>query len=99
MLLAGLYDCTTLEGTNHYPKQWYVYSKDNKKIKGSSTSLWTFTIVTTDASPTLSWLHDRQPVVLSSVEQANLWLDTTKGWHSGLVDLLKPRDSGADLEW
>lgn len=96
MLLAGLYDCATLEGMNHYPKQWHVYQKT---IKGSSTPLWTFTIVTTDASPTLSWLHDRQPVILSSVEQANLWLDTTKGWHRGLVDLLKPGDSSADLEW
>ncbi|GJJ09339.1 hypothetical protein Clacol_003561 [Clathrus columnatus] len=78
MLLAGLYDCATLED--------------------SSTPLWTFTIVTTDASPDISWLHDRQPVILSSPEQVTQWLDTKKGWHTDLFDLFKAGNSDSNLE-
>lgn len=37
----------------------------------------TFTIMTTDVSKQLSFLHDRQPFILDSPEAIEMWLDTT----------------------
>ncbi|KAI0077670.1 DUF159-domain-containing protein [Panus rudis PR-1116 ss-1] len=71
MLLAGLYDCATLEG--------------------ESEPLWTFTIVTTAANSEFSWLHDRQPVILSSHDAVVRWLDTSsQTWTKELTDLVRP---------
>jgi len=66
--------------------------------EGATSPLYTFTIVTTDASSALSWLHDRQPVILSSTDELDSWLDTSKGWHAGLLPLLNPAD-GKAFEW
>ncbi|KAM5530855.1 hypothetical protein V8D89_015499 [Ganoderma adspersum] len=74
MLLAGLWDCVTLEG--------------------SSEPLWTFTIVTTDAGRGLSWLHDRQPVILPDEHTLSVWLDTSPGrWTPELSKLCAPYNS------
>ncbi|OSD03647.1 DUF159-domain-containing protein [Trametes coccinea BRFM310] len=71
MLLAGLWDCTVLQG--------------------STEPLWTFTIVTTDASKEFSWLHDRQPVILPDESALNTWLDTSSGkWTPELSKLCAP---------
>jgi len=80
MLLAGLYDCTVLEG--------------------STEPLWTFTIVTVPACNDLAWLHDRQPVILSSREALETWLDTSaQAWTPALTKLVKSYDnSTAPLE-
>lgn len=70
MLLAGLYDCVTLEG--------------------ESEPLWTFTIVTTAANKEFEWLHDRQPVILSS-DALDTWLDpSSPAWTSELTKLVEP---------
>jgi len=77
MVLAGLYDCVTLE--------------DEKE------PLWTFTIVTTDANKEFSWLHDRQPVILSTQKELDLWLDTSsQTWTKELSKLVLPY-SNADI--
>ncbi|KZP09616.1 DUF159-domain-containing protein, partial [Athelia psychrophila] len=74
MLLAGLYDCTVLEG--------------------STEPLWTFTIVTTAACDDLLWLHDRQPVVLTSKAALETWLDTSsQKWTPALTKLVQPSDN------
>jgi len=80
MLMAGLYDCVTLEG--------------------QSTPLWTFAVVTTSASKEFEWLHDRQPVILSSRESLDKWLDTSsQTWSSELSKLVEPyHNSSAPLE-
>ncbi|KAK2466600.1 hypothetical protein APHAL10511_000858 [Amanita phalloides] len=53
--------------------------------------LWTFAIVTTDACPEMSWLHDRQPVILSSKEAVDTWLDpSTRTWTPALTELVQP---------
>ncbi|KAH8112111.1 hypothetical protein DFH11DRAFT_1609783 [Phellopilus nigrolimitatus] len=71
LLLAGLYDSVTLEG--------------------STETLWTFTIVTTNASKQFTWLHDRMPVVLSSQTQLNTWLDTSsQAWTPRIAKLVRP---------
>ncbi|KAF4564454.1 SOS response-associated peptidase family protein [Pleurotus pulmonarius] len=80
MLMAGLYDCTTLQD--------------------SDTPLWTFTIVTTPSNPSLSWLHDRQPLILSSSEALRTWLDTSsQSWTPELTKLVThPTNSSTDKE-
>ncbi|KAF9451316.1 DUF159-domain-containing protein [Macrolepiota fuliginosa MF-IS2] len=71
---------------------------DSTIIEGRT--LWTFTIVTTDANNDFSWLHDRQPVILSSNEAVNEWLDTSsKSWNKQLTELVKPyHDTNVLLE-
>jgi len=95
MILAGLYDIATPEGQieviQNVSGRLFIHS-------GATSPLYTFTVVTTDASSALSWLHDRQPVILSSTDELEAWLDTSRGWHSGLLALLNPTD-GKEFEW
>lgn len=94
MLLAGLWDCVTLEGASTVLSS--NASRNNgdcylKQQTGSSEPLWTFTIVTTDASKDLSWLHDRQPVILPDEHALSVWLDTSSGkWTLDLSKLCAP---------
>jgi putative SOS response-associated peptidase YedK len=80
MLLAGLYDCVTLQG--------------------EAEPLWTFTIVTTAANNEFEWLHDRQPVILSSTEALDTWLDpSSEAWSTQLTKLVEPyRDPATPLQ-
>ena len=57
--------------------------------------------MTTSANKEFSWLHDRQPVILSSREALNIWLDTTsQKWTSELTRLVEPyHDLNAPLQW
>ncbi|KAJ7778414.1 hypothetical protein B0H16DRAFT_1503432 [Mycena metata] len=58
-------------------------------LQGESETLWTFTIVTTAAAPEFSWLHERQPVILSTPEALTAWLDTSSlKWNPDLTPLL-----------
>ncbi|KAJ7179635.1 hypothetical protein C8R46DRAFT_1212172 [Mycena filopes] len=58
-------------------------------LQGESETLWTFSIVTTAASSAFSWLHERQPVILSTSEALTAWLDTSSlRWDPALVPLL-----------
>jgi len=71
MLLAGLYDCVTLEG--------------------ATEPMWSFTIVTTAANKEFEWLHDRQPVILSSTSALDMWLDpNSQTWTTELTKLVEP---------
>ncbi|KAJ7145892.1 hypothetical protein C8R44DRAFT_756143 [Mycena epipterygia] len=64
---------------------------DSVVLQGETETLWTFTIVTTAANSTFSWLHERQPVILSTPEALNMWLDTSsQKWHPELVKLVAP---------
>ncbi|KAN0118165.1 DUF159 domain containing protein [Russula decolorans] len=73
---------------------------DSVTLEGQSEPLWTFTIVTTAASSSSSWLHDRQPVILTSQDALDRWLDTsTQTWEPKLSPLLDPyNDSDTPLE-
>lgn len=100
MLLAGLWDCTILEGplasrlTNSLTHM-------RSRNADEKEPLWTFTIVTTDANKDFTWLHDRQPVILSSKAAVDAWLDTSsQQWTSALTSLVRPyTDATALLEW
>lgn len=67
--------------------------------RGGATAepLCTVTLLTTDASSSLNWLHDRMPVLLdeAGVEQ---WLSDTKDKVALVRDLLRPYE-GEDLTW
>lgn len=107
MLLAGLYDSVTLEGQPIFihlfqslEVEWNV-DDDFLNLIGQTEPLWTFTIVTTDANSDFNWLHDRQPVILSTHEALTTWLDTTsQSWNSKLSEIVKPyHDTCSPLEW
>lgn len=57
--------------------------------------------MTTAANKEFEWLHDRQPVILSSTEALKTWLDTsTQKWAPGLSELVEPySDSSSPLVW
>ncbi|KAJ3572079.1 hypothetical protein NP233_g3315 [Leucocoprinus birnbaumii] len=75
---------------------------DSAVIDGRT--LWTFTIVTTSANSSFSWLHDRQPVILSSTSSVLAWLDTSTtptntSWTKQLTQLVQPySDKNVELE-
>ncbi|KAI9508033.1 hypothetical protein F5148DRAFT_1199920 [Russula earlei] len=73
---------------------------DSAALDGLSEPLWTFTIVTTAANSSSAWLHDRQPVMLTSQEALDRWLDTsTQAWDPKLSRLLDPySDADGPLE-
>lgn len=103
MLLAGLYDCTYLEGASWNTSQLNrSFTLGSNKCEGSMEPLWTFTIVTTSACKEFEWLHDRQPVILSTREALNTWLDTSsQTWTATLAKLVQPYDcdSSGPLDW
>ncbi|KAG0707172.1 hypothetical protein DFH29DRAFT_897330 [Suillus ampliporus] len=52
-----------------------------------------FAIITASASKSLSWLHDRQPVILTSHTDITEWLDTSSHtWSAELGKLLQPAE-------
>ncbi|KIK54590.1 hypothetical protein GYMLUDRAFT_87947 [Collybiopsis luxurians FD-317 M1] len=62
---------------------------DSVQLQDQSDTLWSFTIVTTTASNEFSWLHDRQPVILSTREDLDQWLDTSsQKWSEDLVKIV-----------
>lgn len=74
---------------------------DDVILEGQTNPLWTFTIVTTVANKEFEWLHDRQPVILSSDSDVKLWLDTSsQSWTKELNQLLDPHvDLNCPVEW
>ncbi|KAG6855969.1 hypothetical protein H0H87_008910 [Tephrocybe sp. NHM501043] len=64
---------------------------DSVVLDGQTEPLWTFSIVTTSANKDFEWLHDRQPVILSTRAALDAWLDTSsQSWTSELSKLVQP---------
>ncbi|TCD68996.1 hypothetical protein EIP91_009218 [Steccherinum ochraceum] len=60
-------------------------------LEGQTEPLWTFTIVTTSANKDFTWLHDRQPVILSTEHALQQWIDTSsQTWSRELTSLVNP---------
>ncbi|KAI9139363.1 hypothetical protein BKA69DRAFT_1176671 [Paraphysoderma sedebokerense] len=59
--------------------------------------IYSYTIVTTSSHSSLSFLHDRMPVILSDPEAMSTWLDPNLRWCPKLEELLQPNVEG--LEW
>ncbi|KAL4787711.1 hypothetical protein BJX76DRAFT_286251 [Aspergillus varians] len=66
--------------------------------EGSEEKLYTYTVITTSAHPSLSWLHDRMPVILEPNSEAwNVWLDPKRTtWSKDLQAALKPYEGGLE---
>jgi len=79
LFFAGLWDCVVNPPTGT--------GTDEKR-------LYSFTIITTASNPQLSFLHDRMPVILSTPEDIQTWLDPkTRTWNSQLQRLMRPFES------
>ncbi|KAH6596300.1 hypothetical protein BASA61_003532 [Batrachochytrium salamandrivorans] len=57
----------------------------------------TYALVTTSASPYLSWLHHRMPVVLRTEADRALWMDPDISFNQTVADLMLPMNT--DLMW
>ncbi|KAL8258911.1 hypothetical protein R6Q59_026864 [Mikania micrantha] len=91
-------------GSNKQP--YYIHLKDDRNLvfaalydswKNSEGEVqYTFTILTTNSSSALGWLHDRMPVILGNKESIDEWLDGSSS--SKFDSLLKPYEE-PDLVW
>jgi len=71
-----------------------------KRASGSEQPLWSFSIITTPASKDFEWLHDRQPVILTSEDDITKWLDPeTEKWTKELSQLVQPSRTHPTLQW
>ncbi|KAJ4500645.1 hypothetical protein C8R41DRAFT_787251 [Lentinula lateritia] len=62
---------------------------DSVELQDRTDTLWSFSIVTTAASNEFAWLHDRQPVILSTQKDIDQWLDTSsQRWSEDLAQML-----------
>lgn len=89
MLLAGLWDSVQFEGTSHATLEL---------MKGTDERIYTYTIITTSAAKSVSFLHDRMPVILEpESDEMRKWLDPNEGWSEELAKMLKPYEG--KLTW
>lgn len=52
-----------------------IYDSVHTSVEDQEVDAYQFVIVTTEASKQFQWLHDRQPVFLSTPQQVALWLN------------------------
>ena len=89
MLLAGLWDSVQYEGT---------YSSERSLILGTDERIYSYTIITTSSAKSVSFLHDRMPVILEpDSKEFRKWLDPNEGWSMELANMLKPYEG--ELLW
>lgn len=91
------------DGSKKQP--YYIHIKDERPMvfaalfdswkNSEGEVIYTFTILTTSASSSLEWLHDRMPVILGNKEATEMWLN---GPASNVDTLLKPYEE-SDLAW
>lgn len=84
MMFAGLWDCARFESGQHG-------NDDTPGIDTVAEKRYTYTIITTDSSKQLNFLHDRMPVILRTAEDVRLWLDPQRWhWDGDLQKLCRP---------
>ena len=90
MLLAGLWDSVQYEGT------FLVCTVG--LIEGTEERIYSYTIITTSSAKSVSFLHDRMPVILEpGSDEMKKWLDPNEGWSMELAKIPKPYEG--KLEW
>lgn len=92
------------DGSKKQP--YYIHFKDARPLvfaalfdswkNHEGEVIYTFTILTTSASSSLEWLHDRMPVILGNMDAADMWLSGSPS--SNIDTLLKPYEE-SDLAW
>ncbi|KAF0916893.1 hypothetical protein E2562_015070 [Oryza meyeriana var. granulata] len=91
------------DGSKKMP--YYIHFQDQRPLvfaalfdtwtNSEGETIHTFTILTTRASTSLNWLHDRMPVILGDKDSINTWLNSTS---VKLEEITVPYE-GADLIW
>ena len=90
MLLAGLWDSVQYEG------MFLVCAVG--LIEGTEERIYSYTIITTSSAKSVSFLHDRMPVILEpGSDEMKKWLDPNEGWSMELAKIPKPYEG--KLEW
>ena len=90
--MAGLYESCALPTSVLDSQQSVVKAEAEKRTDATAE---TFTIVTRDVDPQLSWLHDRMPVILDK-EGVQAWLDPSS---TRPLEALSHRLSTDELCW
>ncbi|BDA46358.1 Abasic site processing protein HMCES [Coccomyxa sp. Obi] len=105
VLLNGFYEWAQ----EHKTKQPYYIHLDGNHIMrmaglydswqdAEGNWLYTYTILTTDSSKRLQWLHDRMPVILPDAQAAEAWLQNGTLDTKQYAALCTPYN-GEDLHW
>ncbi|XP_034571038.1 uncharacterized protein [Setaria viridis] len=91
------------DGSKKQP--YYIHFQDHRPLvfaalydtwtNSEGEVIHTFTILTTRASTSLKWLHDRMPVILGDNDSVNVWLNDAS---VKLEEITSPYE-GADLVW
>jgi putative SOS response-associated peptidase YedK len=63
-----------------------------EQLKDEESSIPSYTVITTNASKQLSWLHDRMPVILETDEDVDRWLNCENYSFDQVSYVLKPFD-------
>ncbi|GLC67485.1 hypothetical protein PLESTF_000562500 [Pleodorina starrii] len=71
------YHITTADAPQQ-PAMYLAGLYDVYRDASNGEPLHTFTIITTDSSKPLAWLHDRMPVILTTQEEVSAWLGEGK---------------------
>lgn len=87
LLCAGLYDIARL------PEKVKDETTGEYRETGEQTDVWSFTIITTENSKQIEFLHDRMPVILDRQEDIDLWLDPSIPFEK-VRHLLRPKETG-----
>mmetsp|Transcript_24468 Transcript_24468/g.31960 ORF Transcript_24468/g.31960 Transcript_24468/m.31960 type:complete len:586 (+) Transcript_24468:53-1810(+) len=87
MMMAALYDTWRPSYSKGKPQ------KSSNSIGGGpeEEAIYTYTILTTQASSKIDWLHHRMPVLLEE-DQVETWLDADQYQISEILPFLKPYD-------
>jgi putative SOS response-associated peptidase YedK len=65
---------------------------------GTDERIYSYTIITTSSAKSVSFLHDRMPVILDPESEAmRKWLDPNEPWSMDLAKILKPYEG--ELTW
>lgn len=103
VLADGFYEWKAVEGGGPKQPHW-IHQPDGSPMgfaglwecwERGSEPLFTFTILTTEASPAISQVHKRMPVILSRTDAA-CWLDRDSE-PGGLHALLNPYDGDLQI--
>ncbi|KAK3753806.1 hypothetical protein QZH41_018469, partial [Actinostola sp. cb2023] len=74
LTMAGVFDCWKPNGTDG--------TKDDE-------SLYSYSIITVNASSTFNWLHHRMPAILDGDEAVRMWLDYDNVPYNKALKLVK----------
>jgi hypothetical protein len=67
-------------------------------MAGTDERIYTYTIITTSSAKSVSFLHDRMPVILEpESKEMKMWLDPNQTWSSEVANILKPYEG--ELTW